>query len=143
MSIEAILTPLIVQVALTFAMLFWMGFARVRAIRDGEIRVRDVALGEPYWPPRVQQISNCFHNQLQLPVLFYVLVILAIGARKADFVFVTMAWMFVVTRLGHAVIHTTTNNVPRRFYAFLFGAVILLLMWVIFVARIFLAPVSE
>jgi hypothetical protein len=47
-----------------------------------------------------------------------------------------MAWLFVLSRLVHAVIHTTTNYVPRRFCAFLFGVVVLLLMWVIFVARV-------
>ena len=32
----------------------------------------DVALGQLNWPPRVQQISNSYHSQFQLPVLFYV-----------------------------------------------------------------------
>lgn len=138
MTVAAILAPVFVQVALTFALLFWMGAVRTEAVRRGEARLRDTALGDPNWPPRVRQISNCYHNQLQLPLLFYVLVILAYDLRKADYVFVIAAWVFVVSRLVHAYIHTTSNLVPRRFFAFLVGAVVLLLMWALFAARILL-----
>jgi hypothetical protein len=47
--------------------------------------------------------------------------------------------MFVVTRLVHAFIHTTSNRVSQRFMAFLVGALILMLMWIIFALRIFAA----
>ena len=46
MSISAILAPLFVQVALTFVLLFWMGRSRVALLRSGEVKVRDIALGE-------------------------------------------------------------------------------------------------
>ena len=136
MTVQAILAPLFVMVALTFALLVWMGAVRVAAVRRGEVRVRDIALGQSNWPPRVQQISNCYHNQLQLPLLFYVLTILALFLRKADLLFVVMAWIFVLLRVVHAAIHVTSNHVGRRFQAFAAGAVVLLLMWVVFAVRI-------
>jgi hypothetical protein len=139
MSIQAVLLPLFVQVALTFAMLFWQGSARVRAIRRGEAKLKDTALREPNWPPAVQKLTNSYHSQLELPILFYLLTALALIVRKADIVFVVMAWLFVLSRLVHAAIHTTTNYVPRRFYAFLFGALVLLLMWIIFIVRVLLS----
>jgi hypothetical protein len=95
-------------------------------------------LREPNWPPRVSQISNAFHNQLEVPVLFYVLTILALMTRHADLLFVVMAWIFVVLRLVHAYIHVTDNYVSRRGLAFILGAVVLSLMWVIFILRILL-----
>ena len=39
--------------------------------------MRDIALGQPDWPERPTQFGNAFHNQFELPVLFYVLTILA------------------------------------------------------------------
>jgi hypothetical protein len=96
----------------------------------------DIALGQPNWPPRVMQISNAYHNQFQLPVLFYALVAFALITRKADVIFVVMAWIFVAVRLVHAAIHVTTNRVPVRFYAFLVSAIVLLLMWAIFAIQI-------
>jgi hypothetical protein len=137
MTVQAILAPLFVLVALTFALLVWMGTARFAAARRGEVRVRDIALGQLNWPPRVQQISNCYHNQLQLPVLFYVLTILALFLRKADLLFVVMAWIFVLLRFLHAAIHVTSNRVIHRFQAFAAGAVVLLLMWIIFAVRVY------
>jgi hypothetical protein len=138
MTVQDILAPLFVMVALTFVLLVWMAAVRVAAVRRREVRVKEIALGQPAWPPRVQQISNCFHNQLQLPVLFYVLTILALFLRKADLLFVVMAWIFVLLRIVHAAIFVTTNHVGRRFQAFAAGAVVLLLMWLLFAVRIML-----
>ena len=73
-----------------------------------------IALREPNWPARTQQVGNCFANQFELPVLFYVLTILAIITRHADVVFVVLAWVFVLSRLAHAIVHTTSNRVMRR-----------------------------
>jgi len=138
MSIQAVLLPLFAQIALTFALMFWMGSVRVAAIARGETRIRDIALGQQAWPERPTQIANCFHNQFQLPVLFYVLVALALFTRKADLVFVVLSWLFVLLRLAHAYVHVTSNHVPTRFRWYLAGAAVLLLMWIMFAVRILL-----
>ena len=139
MSISAVLLPLFVEVALTFGLMYWMAFVRTAAIKGKETRMADIALGQPNWPARVQQISNCYASQFQLPVLFYLLTVLVIATRHADFVFVVMAWLFVASRLVHAYIHTGSNYVPHRFNAFAIGSLILLAMWLIFAVRIVLA----
>jgi hypothetical protein len=138
MSIQSILLPLFVQVVLTFALLFWTGGARFSAVRRGDVRPRDVALREPNWPKHETQIANAYHNQLELPVLFYVLTILAIVTRHADFLFVVLAWLFVLLRLVHVAIHLTSNHMGRRFAAFAGAAVVLAIMWGIFMLGILL-----
>src|SRR5262245_35330736 len=139
MSLASVLLPVFVQVALTFALLFWMASARTGALRSKETKMSDIALGEGNWPARVMAVGNSYNNQLQIPVLFYVLVILAWITRKADLLFVVMSWIFVVSRIAHAWVHTTTNYVPNRFYAFAVGVFVLILMWVIFAVRILLS----
>jgi len=136
MPIQFVLLPLFVQVALTFVLLFWTARVRTAVVRSREVKMKDIALGQPNWPARATQIANCYNSQFQLPVLFYVLTILAIVTRHADLLFVVMAWLFVVMRLVHAYIHTGTNYVPHRFNAFAVGAIVLLLMWAIFAARL-------
>jgi hypothetical protein len=138
MSIQTVLLPLFVQVVLTFVLLFWMGYRRTRALTSGAVRPRDIALREPNWPPEATQIANAFHNQLEVPVLFYVLTILAWNTRHADLVFVVMAWIFVLLRVGHAFIHTTDNYLRRRGLVYMLGGIVLALMWAIFVIRILL-----
>jgi hypothetical protein len=125
----AILLPLFVQVGLTFLLLFWMGGQRLRAVRAGAVDREAAVLGLPVWPPYAQQAANAFSNQFQLPVLFYVLVIIAMITRQADLLFVVLSWVFVATRILHAAIHITSNDIRLRFPIFAVGAVVLLIMW--------------
>jgi hypothetical protein len=138
MSIQAVLLPLFVQVALTFVLLYWMAYVRTRAIRIGEIKAQNIALREPNWPPGITQVGNAYHNQLELPVLFYVLTILSLVTRHADLLFVVLAWIFVASRVVHAYIHVTDNNVNRRGPIFGLGALVLTIMWLVFMVRILL-----
>ena len=139
MTIQMVLAPLFVQVALTFGLLFWMAYARTGSVARGETRIRDIALGQTAWPNRPQQISNSYDSQFAIPLLFYVLVILAWITRHADVIFVVMAWLFVLLRIAHAYVHTTSNHVPTRFRMFAASVFVLLIMWVIFAVRVLLA----
>ncbi|MBM6594160.1 MAPEG family protein [Microvirga pudoricolor] len=139
MSVSAILLPVFVQVGLIFALLLWMGRSRMGALRSGEVKVKDIALGERNWPNRATQAANAFSNQFEIPLLFFVLVAFAMITRKADMLFVVLSWMFVASRLVHALVHTTSNQVPLRFMAYLAGVIILMIMWVVFALRIFAA----
>ena len=136
MSVTSLLLPVLVQVALTFALMAWMWKLRIGALKSREVTFKDIALREPAWPARVTQIGNCFHNQLELPVLFYVLVAFTLITRTNDIVFVVLAWVFVLARLVHAYIHTGSNDVQSRFYAMAASLTVLIAMWVTFAVRI-------
>src|SRR6476661_2308222 len=101
MSMQATLMPVFAQVSLTFVLLFWMQFLRMRAISRGEVPAHSIALREPNWPPRVTQIGNAYHNQLETPLLFYVLILLAIVTQTADSILFVLSWL-------HAYIHLTS-----------------------------------
>ena len=139
MSIQAVLLPLFVQVTLTFVLLIWMGALNRSAVVRREVRWQDIALREPSWPARNLQIRNAFHNQLETPLLFYVLTILAWITRHADLLFVILAWIYVALRIVHAYIHVADNYVPRRGAAFIMSAIVLMVMWVVFMLRLLLA----
>ena len=138
MSIQAILLPLFVEVSLTLLLLLWLGVLRRNDFRSGAVNPSKIALREPNWPARTQQVAYSFSNQFELPVLFYVLTILEIITRHADFAFVVLAWIFVMMRLGQAYVHTTSNVVLHRGTFYIVGALVLLTMWVIFMVRILL-----
>jgi hypothetical protein len=136
MSIRTVLLPLFVQVLLTFVLLIWMESLRFAAVRRGDVHPSDIALREPNWPHRLLQVQYACHNQLELPILFYVLTILAWITRFADLLFVVLAWVFVLLRIAHAYVHVTDNNVARRGLIFMVGAVVLIVMWAIFALRL-------
>ncbi|MEH6950241.1 MAPEG family protein [Nitrobacter sp. NHB1] len=138
MSVQAVLMPVFVLIGLAFALLMGMAVARTRSLRSGETRFEDIALREPNWSMRATQIANCFSNQFEVPVLFYVLIALALPLRHADLVIVLLSWVFVITRFVHAGIFVTSNNVPRRGMVWFAGVVVLLAMWIYFALRILL-----
>lgn len=141
MSLQSVLLPVFVQVALTFGLLFLMAGRRFAAVRGNQVRRDDVIAGQKNWPDRAQWASNAFSNQFELPVLFLALVPLAILTRKADLLFVVLSWLFVAARVVQALAYVTSNRLPIRFTAFLVGAVSLLAMWLVFAAGILAAPV--
>ena len=136
MSIQSILLPMVVQVLLTFILLFWMIGLRLQALRRGQVRAESIALRESKWPPRVIQIGNAFHNQLEVPVLFYVVMLLALETQTLDLFILVLAWMFVVSRIVHAWIHVTSNQLEHRTPVFLVGAIAVLLIWIIVIGRV-------
>lgn len=138
MSVQMVLLPVFVLIGLGFALLMGMAVARTRSLRSGETRFEDIALREPNWSARATQIANCFSNQFEVPVLFYILIALALPLRHADLVIVVLSWVFVITRFVHAGIFVTSNNVPQRGLAWFVGAVVLLVMWIYFALRMLL-----
>ncbi|ETR74832.1 hypothetical protein X566_18620 [Afipia sp. P52-10] len=136
MSVTEVLLPVFAQVLLVFILLFWMGKERTTALAAREVQMKDIALDEPNWPRHATQLGNCLKNQFEFPVLFYVLVALALPLRQADLLFVLLSWVFVVTRYVHAGIFVTSNNVKQRSLAFSAGVLVLLVMWAVFAVKI-------
>ncbi|MDH7794883.1 MULTISPECIES: MAPEG family protein [unclassified Beijerinckia] len=135
MSVQAILLPVFVYVALILILLLELGRRRAGAVRTRQVG-KDAALRENAWPDDVTQVSNAFRNQFEVPVLFLALVAFAMFTRKADFLFVVLSWVFVISRYLHAFVHITFNAVAWRFSAYFIGVLVLVVMWVIFAVQI-------
>ena len=138
MTTTMILAPLFVQVLLTFAVMIGMMVTRTGALQNGTTRFEDIAMREPNWPRQAALYGNSFSNQFELPVLFYVLTILAMMTRHADVLFVVLAWIFVLFRVLQAFVHVTSNNVRFRGGWYGIAAIVLLIMWLIFIVKILL-----
>lgn len=141
MTIQAILAPVFAQVLLIFLLMFWMGRERFAAGRRGEVQANKGSPRTFGWPEKAQKVSDCFHHQFEIPLLFFALVPLAILAKKADLLFVLLAWVFVALRWLHAFEHTGRNRLKYRFPLFAAGATVLVVMWAIFAVRVLLSPV--
>jgi hypothetical protein len=140
MSPQAILLPLFVEVILTFVLLFWMAELRRRDFKSGVAREDTIALREPNWSNGTLQVAYSFSNQFELPVLFYVLTIFAFITHHAGVVFVVLAWIFVIFRVLHAYVHVTNNRVRIRGPLFGVSALVLAIMWVIYIVEMLTAP---
>jgi hypothetical protein len=136
MSHTAVLAPVFAQVLLVCLIQYGMAWMRVGHTRRGDVKIRDIALGQPNWPERATQFGNNFRNQFELPVVFFALMALVLVTGKANLLLLGMAWLFVLSRYVHAYIHVTSNRVTRRFYAYSVGSVTLYLMWLVFAVRV-------
>ena len=74
-----------------------------------------------------------------MPMLFFVVVILAILTGSADYPMTALAWVYVILRIIHAAIFTTYNKIMHRFLAYLLSNLVLLAMWVKLAIHVFTA----
>lgn len=140
MSVQAILAPVFALVLLAFVLLIAMGRARFAAVKTGETRVEKGSPRRFAWSEKAAKISDCFHNQLELPIFFYLAVTLGLVTRTADLVFVILSWIFVALRYVHAFEHTGANRTLWRFRLFLAGAVAVMALWAWLALNIFVKP---
>ncbi len=140
MSIQSVLLPAAIQVALVFVLLGMMAKTRRDAMSAG-VRKSDVALSGDAFPARSRQIANCYANQFEMPVLFFLAVLFGIVLHQAGWLFVLLEWLFVACRIGHAVVHTTSNDIGLRGLLFLGSGVATALMWLLIVGGVFFGGV--
>ena len=140
MSIQSILLPVFTLVLLMFVAFGVLVVGRQRAFASGAVQPQRIALGEDLWPADVKKAGRAYGNLFEMPLLFFALVPIAILTRKADLVFVVLAWIFVLARAVQLGIHLTRNVVILRGSAFFVSAVVVFLMWAIVAVRVLLAP---
>jgi hypothetical protein len=124
------------QLGLTFGLMIWLGFIRVGLVTTGKVRIRDVAVSNEAWPLPATQVSNAVNNQFQLPLLFYVAILLLLWSGVTGWFEAVLAWTFVALRFGHAYIHTTANRVDLRFFVYAAGFFVLMALWLAVAVRL-------
>lgn len=135
----AIFYPVFAQIILTLVLMLLMGMHRRDAIRSGAVTIDQIALNSQGWPDKARKFGNCYSNQFELPVIFYVLCLIAEMTHAVSTLFLVLAWTFVISRIAHAIEHTGPNVVLRRGAIFTVGFICVLLMLALLLLR-FLLP---
>jgi hypothetical protein len=132
MFYKPLLFPLLIQVALTFLVLIRMYRLRFAEMRRKQIAPQDLATRQSARGLLTDSgaAADNLVNQFEMPVLFYVAILLALTLMLQDPVIVVLAWLFVLLRAAHSLIHTTYNNVVHRFTAYILSTIALLGIWV-------------
>jgi hypothetical protein len=131
MFYKPILLPLLAQVALTFGVWFYMYFTRIGEIQRKRISTEELADGVQARSLLTQSAGPAenFRNLFEMPVLFYLAVVLSLMLLIQDQLLITLAWIFVFTRVVHSFIHCTYNRVMHRFTVYVASCAILFLIW--------------
>lgn len=136
----AILYPVFVLALLTFAMCVLMARERLGAISRKEVARSEPGV-RPVFTGRAGQVSNAYHNLLEMPVLFYAVVAFAMITKADDGLMVSLAWVYVLFRIAQATVHATYNKLLHRFGAFLGSVITLAIMWIVLAFHVFSATV--
>ncbi len=128
MNQDSIFLPVLIQITLVIALYIGLAITKSRASQRGEVDEDRRALFDDAWPESVLKINNCIRNQFEVPVLFYVLVLILWSLGSVNVFVHVMSWLFVVTRIAHAYIHTGSNDVPLRRSMFSIGVLISLVL---------------
>jgi hypothetical protein len=131
MSGVAIFWPMLVQVALVYAVYILISRRRVAAIKAGSARSSQFRENRDE-PPESLFARNNLTNQFELPVLFYAACLSLYATGGATVVPVVLAWLFALSRVAHAYVHVTSNRLRYRRPIFALGYFILGIMWVWF-----------
>jgi len=110
---------------------------RIASVMGRETKLSEIALDASKWPPHLRKLGNNFDNQFDVPTTWYALCGLIVATGKPDLLLAGLSWVFVITRFIHSYIHTGSNNVRYRMYAFLSGFGTLAVMWAWFALRLF------
>ncbi len=79
-------------------------------------------------PPPVANPSDNLKNLLELPTLFYAIVLYLYATQKVDPGYLAAAWVFLGFRVLHSAVHCTFNLVPLRFWLYAASSVALWFM---------------
>lgn len=126
MDNNLIFFPVLVQVALTLFLYIYLAMVKTRAVKLGEVDESRRALHDDAWPDSVLQVNNCIRNQFEVPLLFYVLIGVLWASGGVNIYVHLAAWLFAITRICHAFVHTGSNYVPLRRKFFVVGCYILI-----------------
>ncbi len=118
------------QVALTFYAIVRMGQVRIEAHKSRVVSFIDIAIDASNYPIRVRQFQNNVSNQFETPVLFYAVVAISMAMDAISWGIAAGAVIFVLARIVHYAIHTGSNNVRKRFNAFIIALSGLFICWV-------------
>ena len=140
MDQAVIFYPFLATMVLTFVVWTYMYIRRLSFIFANDLEAKKMTPAElaRVSPPSVSTPSDNLKNLLELPTVFYAIVLYLFATHQVDAMYLNLAWGFVAFRIVHSLVHCTFNFIPLRFVLYVISAVTLWCM----VGRAVLAAVS-
>ena len=132
MDTKSIWWPAVAMAFLTFAVAIRMFRMRIGQIKREKIRLSSIATSSA----AAERLTDSrgadnYRNLFELPVLFYLALVVASQTNQVNTLTLILAWAFVAARFAHSFVHTTYNKVIHRFYAFVASFFICAALWLV------------
>ena len=126
MYAHGLILPVLVLVAWSILVWLWMIIGRATVMRREKIHPQKaVRTREFSTSGREQWIADNYNHLMEQPTIFYAGALAAHAAGQGDAINIGLAWTYVIVRIVHTVIQTTSNIVMWRFYAFILSTLAL------------------
>src|ERR1044071_4397290 len=110
MDVRLIYWPAVAMVALTLVVWLRMYFTRIAQMKRERIHPQAVATSAQAAAKLTDsKAADNFRNLFELPVLFYLALVVAAQTAQVNASTIALAWLFVALRIAHSAIHCTYN----------------------------------
>ena len=132
MDVRLMWWPAVAMVALTIIVWVRMYRARIGEMKRERIHPQSIALSAQI-AERLKdtRAADNFRNLFELPVLFYLALVVVVQTAQVNALTLALAWLFVVLRFAHSTIHCGYNKVIHRFYIYFLGGIVLWSLWAV------------
>ena len=132
MDTRLIFLPAFAMAALTFVVWWRMFFTRIGQMKRERIHPQAVATSAQAAACLTDsRAADNFRNLFELPVLFYLALVVAALTAQVTVLTISLAWAFVVMRVVHSAIQCSYNEVMHRFRAYVVGGLLLWTLWAV------------
>jgi len=125
-----VLYPGLAMFLLAAQVLTRMGWVRIGGVRRRAVDIRFYrTFSEGEEPEAMRVVTRNFINLFEVPVFFYVGIIISHITHQVTWLLIGLAWAYVILRWLHTAIHLTSNDVPLRLAAYAASGLVLLVIW--------------
>lgn len=130
MQQELILFPLFGMVLITLYITLRGAQLRYRAVMQDGLNPVYFKFNRGAKPPEyLLRVEQHYDNLYEQPLLFYIVSALIYTTQHADIILLVLAWLYIATRILHAVIHIRYNKLLWRRNAFFLSSFVLFGIW--------------
>ena len=130
LDVKWMLLPLFAQFLLSLIIYAISRIKRGEAVKKGEVKGQYFKTFEGGKPPRdVLAVDQLILNLFEMPVLFYTVALIIITLRLNDITQMSLASLYVLSRIWHAKIKIQNGSLSRRALVFTISSIFLSCMW--------------
>ena len=127
---KEIFHPMLAMVALTLIVWVRLYAVRIPEMRRLRIHPQAVATSAQKSARLVDtRAADNFSNLFEVPVLFYLALIVAYLTQQATPLVLGLAWCFVAGRVLHSLIQCSYNKVMHRFIVYMVSTCLVWVLW--------------
>lgn len=117
---QLIFGPFLALMVLTLVVWLYMYARRIPFIIKSKMKAAQLTPLElaRLSPAAVSNPSDNLKNLFEVPTMFYALCLYLFVTQRVDFTYLVGAWIFVLFRMLHSLVHCTVNIVILRFWLY-------------------------